>query len=126
MTACATPSSLTPHPDRVPPARPPPASGSRAGRPRRRGPAPQPLPEPTAPRSRPRRRGGGRDPVPPPSPEVGKVDAMPDGDLRQPAWVEETSIGFTRPDGSTGATPVWVVQAGDAVVVRSIRGPVCR
>jgi hypothetical protein len=47
---------------------------------------------------------------------------MPDGDLRQLAEVEEISIGFTRPDGSTGSTPVWVVQAGDAIFVRSLRG----
>jgi hypothetical protein len=47
---------------------------------------------------------------------------MPDGDLRYLAEVEEISIGFTRPDGSTGSTPVWVVQAGDAILVRSIRG----
>jgi hypothetical protein len=31
---------------------------------------------------------------------------MPDGDLRHLAEVEEISIGFTRPDGSTGSTPV--------------------
>jgi len=36
---------------------------------------------------------------------------MPDGDLRQLAQVEQLSIGFTRPDGSTGSTPIWVVQA---------------
>jgi hypothetical protein len=48
---------------------------------------------------------------------------MPDGDLRHLAAVEQISIGFTRPDGSTGSTPVWVVQAGDAIFVRSIRGP---
>jgi hypothetical protein len=47
---------------------------------------------------------------------------MPDGDLRQLAEVEEISIGFTRPDGSTGSTPVWVVHAGDAIFVRSIHG----
>jgi hypothetical protein len=47
---------------------------------------------------------------------------MPDGDLRQLAEVEEISIGFTRPDGSAGSTPVWVVQAGEAILVRSIRG----
>jgi hypothetical protein len=47
---------------------------------------------------------------------------MPDGDLRQLAEVEEISIGFTRPDGSAGSTPVWVVQVGDAIFVRSIRG----
>jgi Uncharacterized protein conserved in bacteria (DUF2255) len=47
---------------------------------------------------------------------------MPDADLRQLAEVEEISIGVTRPDGSTGSTPVWVAQAGDAIFVRSIRG----
>ena len=47
---------------------------------------------------------------------------MPDGDLRHLAEVEEISIGFTRPDGSTGSRPVWVVQAGDAIFVRSSRG----
>jgi hypothetical protein len=47
---------------------------------------------------------------------------MPDGDLRHLAEVEEIRIGFTRPDGSTGATPVWVVQAGKEIFVRSIRG----
>jgi hypothetical protein len=47
---------------------------------------------------------------------------MPDGDLRQLAEVEEISIGFTRPDGSTGSTPLWVVQAGEAILVGSIRG----
>ena len=47
---------------------------------------------------------------------------MPDGDLRHLAEVEETSIGFTRPDGSTGSTPVWVAQAGEEIFVRSIRG----
>jgi hypothetical protein len=47
---------------------------------------------------------------------------MPDGDLRQFAEVEEISIGFTRPDGSAGSTPVWVVQAGEEIFVRSIRG----
>jgi hypothetical protein len=50
------------------------------------------------------------------------VDALPDGDLWQLASVEEIGIGFTRPDGSTGSTPVWVVQGGDAIFVRSIRG----
>ena len=47
---------------------------------------------------------------------------MPDGDLRQLAEVEEISIGFRWPDDSTGSTPVWVGQAGDAIFVRSIRG----
>ena len=47
---------------------------------------------------------------------------MPDGDLRQLAEVEQISIGFTRPDRSTGSTPVWVVQAGEEIFVRSIRG----
>jgi hypothetical protein len=47
---------------------------------------------------------------------------MPDGDLRHLAEVEQISIGVTRSDGSTGSTPVWVVEAGDAIFVRSIRG----
>jgi hypothetical protein len=47
---------------------------------------------------------------------------MPDGDLRQLAEVAEISIGFTRPDGSTGSTPVWVAQAGEEIFVRSLRG----
>jgi hypothetical protein len=47
---------------------------------------------------------------------------MPNGDLRQLAAVEEISIGCTRPDRSTGSTPVRVGQAGDAVFVRSIPG----
>jgi hypothetical protein len=41
------------------PGAPPPASGSRAGRPQRRGPAPQPSPSRPRTRSRPRRRGVG-------------------------------------------------------------------
>jgi hypothetical protein len=39
---------------------------------------------------------------------------MPDGDLRQLAEVKGISTGFTRPDGSTGSTPVcacWRVAA---------------
>jgi hypothetical protein len=47
---------------------------------------------------------------------------MPDGNLRQLAEVEEIRIGCRRPDASTGATPVWVVHAGDAILVGSIRG----
>ena len=47
---------------------------------------------------------------------------MPDGDLRQLTSVEEISIGFRWPDGSVGSTPGWVVQAGDGILVRSIRG----
>jgi hypothetical protein len=42
--------------------------------------------------------------------------------LRHVADVEEIRIGFRRPDGSTGSTIVWVVQAGDDVFVRSMRG----
>jgi hypothetical protein len=43
--------------------------------------------------------------------------------LEHLAEVEEISIGFRRPDGSTGSTVVWVVQVGDNLFVRSIRGP---
>jgi hypothetical protein len=120
MTTCATSPSPTPHPDRppaagpaggdgcctggapphgrVPAALPPPASGSRAGRPRRQGPAPQPSPSrPTTP-SRPPRREGGSGPIPPGQPEVGKVVAMPDGDLRQLArWRRSAPASRGRP-----------------------------
>jgi hypothetical protein len=37
--------------------------------------------------------------------------------------IEEITIGFQRPDGSSGSTPVWVVQVGDDVYVRSMNGP---
>jgi hypothetical protein len=47
---------------------------------------------------------------------------MPDGDLRQLASVEEIGIGFRWPDGSVGSTPGWVLQAGEVILVRSIRG----
>jgi hypothetical protein len=39
------------------------------------------------------------------------------------ADVEEIRIGFRRPDGSSGSTPIWVVQVGDDIYVRSVRGP---
>ena len=146
MTIWATSPSPKPHLDRVPPvagpagggncctgggslshgrapaALPPPASGSRAGRPRRRGPAPPPSPSRPPTPSRPRRRGGGSGPGSSGRPRGREGAAMPDGDLWQLAEVEEISIGFTRPDGPTGSTPVWAVQAGEAVFVRSIRG----
>jgi len=51
---------------------------------------------------------------------------MPDGDLRHLAEVEQSSIGVTWPDGSTGPTPVWVVLAGEAILVRSIPRPARR
>jgi hypothetical protein len=50
------------------------------------------------------------------------VDADADGDLWQLASVGEIGIGFRWPDGSVGSTPVWVVQAGKEIFVRSIRG----
>jgi hypothetical protein len=43
--------------------------------------------------------------------------------LQHLADVREIRIGFQRPDGSTGSTPVWVVQAGDNIFVRSMHGP---
>jgi hypothetical protein len=43
--------------------------------------------------------------------------------LEHLADVKEISIGFRRPDGSTGSTPVWVVQVGGHLFVRSVRGP---
>jgi hypothetical protein len=54
---------------------------------------------------------------------------MPDGDLRHLAEVEEISIGFARPDGSAGSTPVWVAQAAGTggcvptLTARSATGP---
>lgn len=48
---------------------------------------------------------------------------MTDDALQHLADVEEIDIGFRRPDGSTGSTPVWVVRVGDDVLVRSVRGP---
>lgn len=47
---------------------------------------------------------------------------MAESDLRHAGDVEEVTIGFRRPDGSTGSTPVWIVRLGDDVFVRSIRG----
>jgi hypothetical protein len=37
--------------------------------------------------------------------------------------VDEIRIGFQRPDGSTRSVPIWVVQVGDHIYVRSVRGP---
>jgi hypothetical protein len=48
---------------------------------------------------------------------------MAGGPLQHLADVPEISIGFRRPDGSSGSTPVWVVQVSDEIFVRSIRGP---
>jgi hypothetical protein len=47
---------------------------------------------------------------------------MAGAELRHLADVEEITIGFRLPDGSAGSRPIWVVQAGDEVFVRSIRG----
>jgi hypothetical protein len=43
--------------------------------------------------------------------------------LHHLADVEEIRIGFPRPDGSTRSVPIWVVQVGDHLYVRSVRGP---
>lgn len=43
--------------------------------------------------------------------------------LRHLGDVQEIVIGFQRPDGSTGSTPIWVVHVGDDVFVRSMNGP---
>jgi hypothetical protein len=42
--------------------------------------------------------------------------------LQHLADVDEIRIGFQRPDGSTGSTPVWVVGAGNDIFVRSMHG----
>ena len=43
--------------------------------------------------------------------------------LHHLADVEEIRIGFRRPDGSTRSVPIWVVQVGNQIYVRSVRGP---
>ena len=43
--------------------------------------------------------------------------------LHHLADVEEIRIGFRRLDGSTRSVPIWVVQVGDHIYVRSVRGP---
>ena len=43
--------------------------------------------------------------------------------LQHLADVEEIRIGFRRPDGSTRSVPIWVVQVGSDIYVRSVRGP---
>ena len=43
--------------------------------------------------------------------------------LERLADAQEIKIGFVRPDGSHGSTPVWVVLADDQVFVRSELGP---
>jgi hypothetical protein len=52
-----------------------------------------------------------------------EVDTMAGDPLRHLADVREISIGFRRPDGSTGSTPVWVVQVDGDLFVRSMNGP---
>jgi hypothetical protein len=42
--------------------------------------------------------------------------------LHHLADVEEIRIGFRRRDGSTRSVPIWVVQVGDRIYVRSVRG----
>ena len=47
---------------------------------------------------------------------------MANGSLQHLGGVDEITIGFQRPDGSNGSTPIWVVTVGDDVYVRSIYG----
>lgn len=42
--------------------------------------------------------------------------------LQHLADVEEIDIAFRRPNGSIGSTPIWVVQVGEDIFVRSVRG----
>jgi hypothetical protein len=51
-----------------------------------------------------------------------EMDAMAGNALQHLGDVEEIRIGFQRPDGSTGSTPVWVVRTGDDTFVRSMYG----
>lgn len=39
------------------------------------------------------------------------------------AEVDQITIAFERPDGSTGSTPIWTVWVGDDLFVRSMNGP---
>jgi hypothetical protein len=43
--------------------------------------------------------------------------------LHDLAGVEEIVISFVRPDGTTGSTPIWDVEVGDEIYVRSAGGP---
>jgi hypothetical protein len=54
---------------------------------------------------------------------VVEVGGMADGTLRHLAGVQEIDIGFRRPDGSSGSTPVWVVEVDDEYFVRCMNGP---
>jgi hypothetical protein len=54
--------------------------------------------------------------------EVAEVERMAGDALEHLAGVEEVTIGFRRPDGSAGSTPVWIVRAGDGIFVRSMYG----
>jgi hypothetical protein len=42
--------------------------------------------------------------------------------LHHLADVEQIRIGVRRPDGSTRSVPIWAVQVGDQIYVRSVRG----
>src|SRR5437868_2104457 len=57
------------------------------------------------------------------SPLFREGDRMAADELQHLGDVQEIAIGFQRPDGSTGSTPVWVVQVGNDVFVRSMNGP---
>jgi hypothetical protein len=52
-----------------------------------------------------------------------EVGTMTSGSLQRLADANEITIGFQRPDGSTGSTPIWVVHVDDDVFVRSMKGP---
>jgi hypothetical protein len=53
----------------------------------------------------------------------GGGDTVSAAGLHHLADVEEIRIGVRRPDGSTRSVPIWVVQVGDHIYVRSVRGP---
>jgi hypothetical protein len=48
---------------------------------------------------------------------------MAENSLEHLGDAQEIMIGFQRPDGSTGSTPIWAVHVGGDVFVRSMNGP---
>jgi hypothetical protein len=67
--------------------------------------------------------GGACPPGTVPSPAREVDETMAGNPLEHLGDVDEIRIGFKRPDGSSGSTPVWVVQVGEDIYVRSMNGP---
>src|SRR5438067_1371012 len=52
-----------------------------------------------------------------------EVGVMADNPVEDLGGAEVVTIGFQRPDGSRGSTPIWAVRVGDDLFVRSMNGP---